>query len=225
MAIGVCADVLALVLPTAAARLVGARHYLAALIAWLLWSATMMFVLLASAGFAGLNIADVTAGRAREALTGKAIEARMETLRTERRAISETRSVAALEADLQGAQPAAAAVWKRSDGCRDITIAASAQACAGVLQARQRLGEAQRRDKIDAELLEAEARFASAPAISSADPQAVTAAKLVSWSTAGLITLTTADIGTLRLLLLTLLPQCAGLVLMLAGLAWARQPA
>jgi hypothetical protein len=185
----------------------------------------MTFVLLASAGFAGLNIADVTAGRAREVLTGQAVSARIATLQAERAAITERRSVAALEAELQAAQPAAAAVWKRSSECRDITMAASAQACAGVLQARQRLGEAQRRDAIDAELRDAETRLADAPAISSADPQAVTAAKLVNWITAGLITLTTADIGTLRLFLLTLLPQCAGLVLMLAGLTWARQPA
>jgi len=100
-------------------------------------------------------------------------------------------------------------------------MAATAQACAGVLQARQRLGEGQRRDAIDAD---AETRLADAPATSSADPQAITAAKLVNWITAGIVTLTTADIGTLRLFLLTLLPQCAGLVLMLAGLTWAREP-
>jgi len=100
-------------------------------------------------------------------------------------------------------------------------MAATAQACAGVLQARQRLGEGQRRDAIDAD---AETRLADAPAISSADPQAITAAKLVNWISAGIVTLTTADIGTLRLFLLTLLPQCAGLVLMLAGLTWAREP-
>ena len=103
-------------------------------------------------------------------------------------------------------------------------MAATAQACAGVLVARQRLGEGQRRDAIDAELRDAETRLADAPAISSADPQAITAAKLVNWISAGIVTLTTADIGTLRLFLLTLLPQCAGLVLMLAGLTWAREP-
>jgi hypothetical protein len=225
IAIGICADCLALFLPTAASRLAGTRHYAAAAIAWLLWCATMTFVLLASAGFAGLNVADVTAGRAREVLTGQAVATRMERLQAERAAITEKRSVVALEAELQAAQPAAAAVWKRSNECRDVTMPASAQACAGVLQARQRLGEAQRRDAIDAELRDVETRLVDAPAVSSADPQAVTAAKLVNWVTAGVVTLTTADIGTLRLFLLALLPQCAGLVLMLAGLMWARVPA
>jgi hypothetical protein len=187
MAIGVCADLLVLVLPTVASRLVSARHYLAGLTAWLLWSATMVFVLLASAGFAGLNISDVMAGRAREALTGEAHAARIATLQTERKAITETRSVAALEADLQAAQPTAAAVWKQTNGCRDVTVTASGQACAGVLQARQRLAEAQRRDAIDTELRDVGDRLANAPAISSADPQAATAARLVSWSTAGLV--------------------------------------
>jgi hypothetical protein len=145
---------------------------------------------------------------------------RIERLQGERTGITETRSVAALEADLQAAQPSAAAVWKQTNGCRDVTIAASGQACAGVLPARQRLAEAQRRDSIDAELRDAENRIAHIPAISSVDPQAATAAKLVNWLSAGLVNATTADIGMGRIALFTFLPQCAGLVLMLAMGLW-----
>jgi hypothetical protein len=145
---------------------------------------------------------------------------RIQRLQSERTGITEMRSVAALEADLQAAQPSAAAVWKQTNGCRDVTIAASGQACSAVLQARQRLAEAQRRDAIDAELRDAETRLAQVPAISSADPQAATAAKLMNWLSAGLINVTTADIGMGRIALFTLLPQCAGLVLMLAMGVW-----
>jgi hypothetical protein len=220
LALGVCVDGLALMLPTVASRLADARHYLGALVAWVLWSATMVFALLASAGFAGLNISDVTAGRAREALTGQALAARIETLQTERKAITQTRSVTALEAELQAVQPTAATVWKQTNGCRDVTVPASGQACTAVLQARARVSEAQRRDVIDDELRDAEVRLAAAPAISSADPQAATAAKLISFVTLGSLAPDVDGIGTLRILLLTLLPQCGGLVLMLAGLAW-----
>jgi hypothetical protein len=48
-----------------------------------------------------------------------------------------------------------------------------------------------------------------------ADQQAATAAKRVNWLFAG-FNVTTADIAMDRIALFTLLPQCAGLVLMLA---------
>ena len=42
---------------------------------------------------------------------------------------------------------------------------------------------------------DAEMRLAQVPAISTADPQAATAAKLVNWLSAGLVNVTIADIG------------------------------
>jgi hypothetical protein len=220
VALGVTADVLAFLLPTVASHLFQARRRGAAVVAWLLWVATMAFALLASAGFAGTNVADTTAARARDALSVETLTLRIERLQGERKGRNETRSVAALEADLQAAQPSAAAVWKQTNECRDVTIAASGKGCALVLQTRQRLAEAQRRDAIDAELRDAETRLAQAPAISSADPQAATAAKLVNWLSIGLINVTTADIGMGRIALFTFLPQCAGLVLMLSMGLW-----
>jgi hypothetical protein len=191
VAMGITADVLAFLLPTAASRLFQAGRYAGAVIAWGLWAATMAFALLASAGFAVGNGCKVSARAPRSGRSPR-----------------------------QAAQPSAAAVWKQTNGCRDVTITASGQACAGVLQARQRLAEAQRRDSIDAELRDAENRIAHIPAISSADPQAATAAKLINWASAGLVKVTTADIGMGRIALFTLLPQCAGLVLMLAMGLW-----
>jgi hypothetical protein len=49
-----------------------------------------------------------------------------------------------------------------------------------------------------------------------ADPQVVSAAKLIAWASARLIKPSTEDVAMLRLLLLTLLPQMGGLVLMVA---------
>lgn len=223
VALGVTADVLAFLLPAAASRLFQAGRYVGAATAWMLWVATMAFALLASAGFAGMNVADVTAARARDALGAETLTVRIERLQRERSGIIEKRSVLALEADLQAAQPNAAAVWKQTNGCQNVTILASGQACAPVLQARQRLAEAQRRDAIDAELRDAETRLSQLSPINTADPQAATAAKLLNWLSAGLVNVTTADIGMGRIALFTLLPQCAGLVLMLAMGLW--QPA
>ena len=68
--------------------------------------------------------------------------------------IVEMRPVAAIDVELQKAQPEAQAVWRITDGCRDVTRPASARACATVLELRQAHAAAARRDAIDAELRE-----------------------------------------------------------------------
>lgn len=64
LAIGVAADLVALVIPSCAAALWAARQRATALAGWLVWSLTFAFALAASIGFASVNIADVTASRA-----------------------------------------------------------------------------------------------------------------------------------------------------------------
>jgi hypothetical protein len=53
-----------------------------------------------------------------------------------------------------------------------------------------------------------------------ADPQADTAARLIGWTSFGLITVTNNDIHLARIAGMTLVPQLAGLVLMLAATLW-----
>ena len=52
------------------------------------------------------------------------------------------------------------------------------------------------------------------------DPQADTAARLITWTSFGLITVTSNDIYLARIAGMTLVPQLAGLVLMLAATLW-----
>src|SRR5262249_49503866 len=120
----------------------------------------------------------------------------------------------------QLAQPRAAAVWRATSGCRDVTLPESGQACAGVLALRQALGAAQRRDTLDADLRDAEAQLARLAAVTTADPQAATAAQLVNWATFGLTKLVADDIRMARVAGMALMPQIAGLVLMLAATLW-----
>src|SRR5262249_60931958 len=77
-----------------------------------------------------------------------------------------------------------------------------------------------RRDLIDADLRAAETGHARLPAITSTDPQAETAARLIQWATLGAIKLTKGDIEMARIAGMSLMPQIAGLVLMLAGALW-----
>jgi hypothetical protein len=103
--LSVSADVLALILPTATRTLWTDRRRMAAAVAWALWTITIAVALMATVGFAALNIADTTAARARTVTARAALTARIERLRTERGGITESRSVAAIEAELQAPQP------------------------------------------------------------------------------------------------------------------------
>src|SRR5450631_2393939 len=203
--LSVSADVLALILPTTARTL---------------WTITVAVALMATVGFAALNIADTTAARASTVTERAALTARIERLRTERGGITESRSVAAIEAELQRTQPGAATVWRATAGCRDVTLPASGEACAPVLALRQAQATAERREVLDADLREAESQLRILPSVLAADPQADTAARLISWMSFGLITVTSNDIHLARIAGMTLVPQLAGLILMLAATLW-----
>jgi hypothetical protein len=64
LAVGVAADLVALVMPSCAARLWQARQRAISVAGWVAWATTFAFAMLAGVGFAGTNIADVTLARA-----------------------------------------------------------------------------------------------------------------------------------------------------------------
>jgi len=215
-AIGLAVDLLAVVLPTVAAQLWYRQSFLPAGAAWVIWLAALTMTLLAATGFASTNIGDAVAGRGRIAGESAALTERIDRLRLERAGIKEERAVAAIEVELQRAQPEAQAVWKITSGCRDVTRLTSGRACATVLQLREALAGAERRDALDAELRAAEAKLASLPPIALADPQATTVAEIVSWLSSGVFNPAPADVARLRALGLALTPSLAGIVGMLA---------
>ncbi len=218
--LSVSADILALFLPAAARTLWVEGYRGGSAAAWALWTMTVAITLMATLGFAALNIADTTAARGKIAAESMGLQTRLDQLRAERATIAESRSVATIDAELQRAQPGAATVWRATAGCRDVTLPESGQACATVLALRQALGTARRRDTLEADLRDAEAQLARLPAVTTADPQAETAANLVSWATFGLVKLAADDIRMARVTGMVLMPQTAGLVLMLATTLW-----
>lgn len=215
-AIGLTIDLLAIVLPSAAAQLWRDRNVMSASAAWAIWLVALGMTLLAAIGFAATNIGDGVAGRSKLAAEASALTADIERLRGERAFITEGRSVATIEVEIQRAQPAAAAVWKQTAGCSNVTLAASGTACAEVLTLRQALGVAQRRDALDAELRSAEARLAPLPAIATGDPQATMAADILAWISFGHVSLTPHDIHRMRITGLTIIPALAGIIFMFA---------
>jgi len=227
-AVGLTIDLLAIVLPSAAAQLWRDRSAMSAAAAWAIWFIALGMTLLAAIGFAATNIGDGVAGRSKLAAEATALTADIERLRAERAGIAETRSIASVEAEIQRAQPAAAAVWKQTAGCSNVTMAASGAACAEVLKLRQALGVAQRRDALDAELRSVEARLAPLPAITTGDPQATMAADIVAWISFGHVSLTPHDIHRMRITGLTIIPALAGIIFMFAitllGVGKRREP-
>jgi hypothetical protein len=67
LAIGVATDLVALVMPSCAARLLQAGQRAIALVGWGVWAMTFVFAVTAGIGFASVNIADVTMARASRA--------------------------------------------------------------------------------------------------------------------------------------------------------------
>jgi hypothetical protein len=63
-AIGVAADLVALAVPTCAARLWATHQRGSAMAGWSIWLATFAFAVIAGIGFASVNISDVTQARA-----------------------------------------------------------------------------------------------------------------------------------------------------------------
>jgi hypothetical protein len=218
--LSVSADLLALVLPATARTLWVDGHRVVAGIAWALWAVTIVITLIATIGFAALNVTDVVAARTRVVAESAALTARIERLQFERAHVTETRSVGTIEAELQRVQPSAASVWRATSGCRDVTIPESGHACAEVLALREALGTAQRRDVLDVDLDRTEAQLARLPSVTAADPQSETATRLVNWATFGVINLTANDVNLARVTSMILTPQTAGLVLLLAMTLW-----
>lgn len=64
LAIGVAADLVALVMPSCAARLWRMRRRGTSLAGWTVWAMTFVFAVMAGVGFASTNIADATLARA-----------------------------------------------------------------------------------------------------------------------------------------------------------------
>src|SRR5262245_45090698 len=215
-AVGLTIDCLAIVLPSAAAQLWRDRHAMSAAAAWAIWLIALGMTLLAAIGFAATNIGDGVAGRSKVAAEASALAADIDRLRNERATITETRAVSTIEAEIQRAQPAAAAVWKQTAGCSNVTMATSGSACAEVLKLRQALGVAQRRDALDAALRSAEAKLAPLPAITTGDPQATMAADILAWISVGRLSLTPHDIHRLRVTGLTVIPALAGIIFLFA---------
>src|SRR5258708_33258078 len=120
-------------------------------------------------GFASANIGDAVAGRDKVAGESSALSERIGRLRSERVAISETRSIAAIEVELQRAQPEAQAVWRVTNGCRDVTRITSGRACEKVLEPREAAATAARRDGPEVEVRTPGGTLASRPAPAPAD--------------------------------------------------------
>jgi len=209
------------VLPAAAAQLWTRGHRLFGLVAWMLWPAVLAMTLLAATGFAAGNLGDGIASRARTVEMAGDLRKGLDRLRQERAAITEQRSAVEIAAAIARTRVAVWA-WRDTRQCVAADSAESRRACEGVLRLREAGATAQRRDAIDAEAREIEARLAALPTVGAADPVSF-AGELVAWVSLGAVLLSPRDIYRARVAGLVVAPSLAGLVLAF-GLALGSRP-
>ncbi len=210
-----------LVLPTAAMALWRGGRRGSAFVAWSVVAVLIVpMAALAALGFVAENVSDRGAERGKAAREAAMLQGRIEQLIRERQAIVETRSAAAIEAEVQAAQAQAGNYFARTKGCTDVTQPKSGEACAPVLDLRRALGEARRRDAVDLEVKERQTQLAALPALSSADPQAEGAAGFVTWVSLQHLTPAASDFAMLRLGLFAAVLLLPGVLEMLAASLW-----
>ncbi|HXW29910.1 MAG TPA: hypothetical protein VEK55_11165, partial [Xanthobacteraceae bacterium] len=214
----VCVDLLAILLPDRMVAFWVERRFGLATVALLMWLVTVAMAVLASAGFAGVNIADTSAARAKAAAESAGLSGRIERLRTERAAINEIRSVGSIEAALRDLQVRFSVAWRATQNCTNgdphALVCAAARKLQGALEA------ARHRDELEQSLTRSEARLAALPPIGAADPQADATARLLRWLSHGALSVSPDDVGNARLLAMVVWPQLAGIAFMLAMAPW-----
>ncbi|CCD97624.1 hypothetical protein [Bradyrhizobium sp. STM 3809] len=212
-------DVFTIILPTVASHLWTQRKRSSALLAWPIWFGMLTMTLIAASSFAATNIGDNIEQRAKATQESAALRAKLEQMRADRARISETRSPDAIAAAIQQEQPKVpAANWKASIGCTSVTI--SGKECSAINALRQAKADADRRDKLDAQISAAEDAFAKLPAFSAADPGADMAARLFTLMTLGALNVAPNAIQQIRIFGLTLAPALSGILLMFAAATW-----
>lgn len=192
-ALALASDALVLAMPSAVAALWRRRSPLAILAA-LLWVFGASITAINLSGFVGSRDDGFRAGRETRTAERALVLERMARLRHERALITETRPVGELNV----------AIWNVRRPARPAL--------------RQALAIAQRRDAVDAELLDLESKLPALPQITMNDPSAAVLSEITG------ATISENSLKRLRLALLLVLPLCGGLVLPVAiGLASDRR--
>lgn len=188
-ALAAAADVLTLVLPTAAGAIWRARRRGLAVLGVLLWLTAAGVTATNVAGFLGVSADAFLTGRETAVAERGLVLERVARLRNERAGISEARPVGVIAVAIRNATRAK------------------------VEDERAGLAIAKRRDAIDAELSAVEATIPTLPAVNAADPSAATISAAVGLITGGRVVIADDVPRRVRLLALLALPMFGGLAL------------
>jgi hypothetical protein len=227
--IGIAVDVLAMVLPATGCALWSRGHCLRAPLAWALWPVMVGFSLTATVGFSATHISATIAERSTAAIKSANKASDVQQWRSDRKAVTEARSVEELQIQLQRDRPKVDRTdrdaWHDTKGCTvNVTSDSAMKACKPVMPTLQALAQAKRRDDLDRKIKEAEKppegkdaqEGKDAPIVASVvDPAAESLSKLLALVTFGLITPTPEDVAVVRIFW-AMVPGLAGLVLMFA---------
>jgi MarR family len=105
--VGLTADMLALILPSAASRLWANRQWIGSFTAWVIWVGVLALTLLATSGWSATNLGDAIAGRVASVDRADGLRERLGQLREARKA----------ETELRRRSPSCRPFWRPSVGC------------------------------------------------------------------------------------------------------------
>jgi hypothetical protein len=164
-ALGAAVDVLAVLLPATGSTLWHRGRRGLGLVAWCIWPLAVAMVLLSATGFAAGNLGDSIAGRERDAAAAVDSRAELDRLRGERATIAEARSTGEIEAAIARTR---VAPWALP--CTSPDSSEARRACGELLKLRAAKFLVTRRDALDAQIRDIEARLAALPSVGLADP-------------------------------------------------------
>jgi len=208
--LGFAVDIATLILPSVGFALWKARRYALSAILCPVYSISVLMTLLASIGFASVNIGQTVSERSATINVRTRIEQTITRLGAERARPFIPTSKIAVDAAQAGV---AAECKKRGDFCR------AREADLAKALANEALTE--RADKVDAELAAAEAELKTLPAFGVADAQASGLSSLVTWLSRGTIALDFHDVEMARVLGLIATIVSPGLLLAFAAGLWS----
>lgn len=137
------------------------------------WVLTLLFGLMAAAGFANTHFGDTIAGRSKTVDQTAGAKEDLAAKRIELRVLPTAKPVASVQTSLQEAlNLVSRPVKDATRDCQEATLPASREACKAVPPLREALAVAQRREKLEVEIAALEKRRDQGADVGSADPQA-----------------------------------------------------
>jgi plasmid stabilization system protein ParE len=215
--LGLAIDVLQTVMPLVANELGRRRHMLSCVASWGIWAGCALWTTLAILSYSGSQIGDGIASREKITDATAATKIHLDQARAARASISELRTAAAINIEMQSFWAAIPKnIRKSTADCSNVTLPSSLELCAPILKLKMAADAAAQRDELDRQIRSDEASLAAVPAIGSSDAGASNAAAFLR----EFFEVSPGTVQRVRVGLLSIMPIFAGLLFLYSSKLW-----